>query len=326
MSDTADVLTVLAAQQAEHTPHMPDAEQPAAGEWMPGGQVTEWPDIRGHILAKMAQNPRGLQKTIGPSELGTTCLHCLTRKLVSDEQPQGDTAWLPFIGTAVHERFEHMFGIGVNVEPERRVTVATLHDPRPPYRPMTITGSIDLWDPQAGATIDWKIVGNSTLDQVRRHGPSQKYKIQASLYGIGMDNEKPGIMRRSCIYFLPRNQPSLDAAVVYETDFDPHPGMWALERAQLILSLYATITAEYGPEVAGQWADAMPRDPSHCFTCRDQLGTPVTLDTFGAEHTPWPVETDLADSLPDMPRALLKVPQAEYRPCTTNNQPTTNNQ
>ena len=327
MSNTdADVLAVLNAQQAEHTPTIPDTTMPA-GEWMPGEQVNIWPGIREQILDHIANQPRSLQKTIGPSELGTTCLHCLTQRLIGKtNRSNRDVPWLPYIGTAVHSQFEHLFGEKTVCEAERRVYVGALHNMVKEDQTMNIYGSIDLWMPTAGATIDWKIVGDGTLDDVRRHGPSQQYKIQASLYGLGISREIPGAMQRSCIYFLPRNQPSIDAAVIYETTFDPQPGMWALERAQLILSLYTTIVIEYGYDIAEQWADAMPRDPQHCFNCRDKLSTPVTLDSFGAERQPRTAEIDLAESLPSMPRALLKVPQAEYRPAPTNNQPTTNNQ
>lgn len=47
-------------------------------------------------------------KEIGPSELGTDCLHCLAARLAGWEKRQS-AAWLPFIGTCVHERFEHLF-------------------------------------------------------------------------------------------------------------------------------------------------------------------------------------------------------------------------
>ena len=193
--------------------------------------------------------------------------------------------------------------------------VGNLTDARP------ITGSIDLWDEHNSATCDWKIVGNSTLDDARRHGPSQQYKIQASLYGIGMSHTHP--VAASCIFYLPRNQPSLDAGWIYETPFDPRPGQWALARARLILTLYDSIRVEYGANIAEQWVNAFPRNPEHCFHCRDeaQRKNPADLASLiGTKN----VDADtraLADNLPAMPRALLNVPQADYRPQPNN--PTT---
>ena len=317
MSNPNDILAVLNAQQAAHTPHIPDT-MPTAGDWMPGGDITEWPTIREHIVDMVTHQPRSLQREIGPSELGTQCLHCLARKLTGHATEEiRDVAWLPFIGTSVHAQFEHMFGALDGYETEKTVLVGNLTDARP------ITGSIDLWDEKNAATCDWKIVGDNTLADVRRHGPSQQYRIQASLYGIGMSHTTP--VQTSCIYYLPRNQPSLDAGWIYETPFDPRPGQWALARARLILTLYDSIRVEYGPSIAEQWVNAFPRNTEHCFHCRDEATRKNPADLASLIGTDTGTDMDdtrqqLADRLPAMPRALLKVPQAEYRPQPTNTQ------
>ena len=315
-TSTQAVLAVAQAQQDAHTPHMPDS-MPTAGEWMPADQsLGVWPTIREHIVDMVTHQPRSLQREIGPSELGTQCLHCLVKKLTGHANGQiRDVAWLPFIGTSVHGQLERMFGGLDGYETERTVLVGNLTDARP------ITGSIDLWDEHNSATCDWKIVGNSTLDDARRHGPSQQYKIQASLYGIGMSHTHP--VAASCIFYLPRNQPSLDAAWIYECPFDPRPGQWALARARLILTLYDSIRVEYGANIAEQWVNAFPRNPEHCFHCRDEAThkNPADLASLIGTKT---VDADtraLADTLPAMPRALLNVPQADYRPQPNN--PTT---
>lgn len=318
-TSTQAVLAVAQAQQDAHTPHMPDS-LPVAGEWMPADQAPSvWPSIREHIVDMVTNQPRSLQREIGPSELGTQCLHCLVKKLTGHGSGQiRDVAWLPFIGTSVHAQLERMFGGLDGYETERTVLVGNLTDARP------ITGSIDLWDEHNSATCDWKIVGNSTLDDARRHGPSQQYKIQASLYGIGMSHTHP--VAASCIFYLPRNQPSLDAAWIYETPFDPNPGQWALARARLILTLYDSIHVEYGANIAEQWVNAFPRNPEHCFHCRDEATrkNPADLASLIGTKT---VDADtraLADNLPAMPQALLNVPQADYRPQPNN--PTTDTQ
>ena len=319
-TSTQAVLAVAQAQQDAHTPHMPDT-MPATGEWMPADQSPSvWPTVREHIVDMVTHQPRSLQREIGPSELGTQCLHCLVKKLTGHGSGQiRDVAWLPFIGTSVHAQLERMFGGLDGYETERTVLVGNLTDARP------ITGSIDLWDEHNSATCDWKIVGNSTLDDARRHGPSQQYKIQASLYGIGMSHTHP--VAASCIFYLPRNQPSLDAAWIYECPFDPRPGQWALARARLILTLYDSIRVEYGPSIAEQWVNAFPRNPEHCFHCRDeaQRKNPADIASLIGTKTVDAADTRaLADSLPAMPRALLTVPQADYRPQPNN--PTTDTQ
>ena len=157
-----------------------------------------WPEIRRIIETRMSSQPRDLQREIGPSELGTSCVHCLAAKLAGWPERRRP-AWLPFIGTCVHARFEQWFGeaeetvfTGPAPEderrrfvPEMRVTVGHLQGLHAGY---DVKGSIDLYDRKTGSTIDWKIVGNTTLTKVKAHGPSQQYRVQASLYGIGLKN------------------------------------------------------------------------------------------------------------------------------------------
>ena len=160
-------------------------------------EATLWPEIQQIIVNNINSAPRSLQKTIGPSELGTDCVHCLAAKLAGWKQNKS-AAWLPFIGTCVHEHFERLFSRLADVrsldymvsengrtfprfEAEKRVEVATLNASS---EPMHIRGSIDLVDYENHATIDWKIVGSTSLRNARANSPSQQYRVQASLYGI----------------------------------------------------------------------------------------------------------------------------------------------
>ncbi|KAA8832726.1 hypothetical protein EM849_03530 [Bifidobacterium tissieri] len=228
-----------------------------------------WPRIQSLIEQDIANQPRSLQKTIGPSEMGTDCVHCLAAKLVGWERTPRPPAWMPYIGTAVHARFEQLFTRlseqqGGRYLTEYRVTVGQLFDLHGEAYP--ITGSIDLWDQREHATIDWKIVGNSTLTLAKAHGPSQQYRVQASLYGLGLANEQEP-PELSCVYFLPRNGQTLADAIPWETKWDPRPGRWALARCQLLVTLLTLIETEYGPDMCDQWIGTLPRSQSHCFDC-----------------------------------------------------------
>lgn len=256
-------------------------------------ESTEWDEIRGIIEDHITNQPRSLQKEIGPSELGTDCLHCLAARLAGWEKRQS-AAWLPFIGTAVHARFEQLFdenremttihvpdegsGVGDHDETdwrfkaEKTVNVGEIHGL---HGLQKIHGSIDLWDAKTGMTIDWKITGTTTIRNVKANGPSQQYRIQASLYGIGLENDGEPC-KRNAIYFLPRNSVSLADALPIEFDFDPKPGKWALSRAQLIVNLSDLIEQEDGVETRDAWIHALPTSPTHCFQCGtwpdDQFG------------------------------------------------------
>jgi hypothetical protein len=76
-----------------------------------------------------------------------------------------------------------------------------------------IWGSTDLFDHDTRTVIDHKIVGKSTLDNARRHGPSPTYRTQAHLYGMGWINAGQPVTDVAIAY-LPRQAVSLDQAVL----------------------------------------------------------------------------------------------------------------
>lgn len=282
-----------------------------------------WPEIRSIIETDIRTQPRGLQREIGPSELGGTCAHCLAAKLAGWPERKSP-AWLPFIGTCVHQHMEHMFD---QLNGQDQYQFSMLSDDNTPelverfraeykvkvgriqglYGGADITGSIDLWDRKTHATIDWKVVGTTTLTKTRAHGPSQQYRVQASLYGIGLENEGETV-DRSCIYFLPRSKTSLDQALPVETPFDPKPGRWALARAQLLVNLMDLIEQADGPDVRDAWVHMLPSAPDDCFQCR---------------ACAWPDQTNLPgfetreyEPVPDKWRKLTPLVETHYTPAT----------
>lgn len=276
-----------------------------------------WPKIRGIIESDIVNKPRNLQRELGPSELGTDCLHCLAAKLAGWEQSK-HPAWLPYTGTCLHEHFERLFSnpqvmyggqvfdgpAPEELKPlyctEYTVTVGRLNGLTGGY---DIKGSIDLWDVAEGATIDWKYVNdNSTLKLAKAHGPSQTYRVQASLYGIGLRNEGVDV-RLSCIYFLPRNSQTLNDAYPWEREFDEKPGMWALSRANLLANLLDVIELADGPKMRDSWIRRLPHSTGHCFDCNTWPDS-TTLPEFDAK--PWP-------DVPDKWLRLIPLIESEYQ-------------
>lgn len=283
----ADVLAVLNGS------NVADGAGSAVAERL---EPAVWPRVRSLIEADIMNAPRGLQKTIGPSELGTDCLHCLAAKLAGWPRRRA-ASWLPFIGTCVHEHFERMFdklsaeadadGGSRPYETEMRVTVGGLHGLSGGYE---VTGSIDLYDRLSGSTVDWKVVGATTLRGVRAHGPSQSYLVQASLYGIGLRNMGERV-ERNCIFFLPRNAASLGDALPVELGFDDRPGLWALARAQMLATLMDLIEREDGADVRDAWVRLLPASATHCFDC----GTWPDDAVSGIPELSAPVVPDVPD-------------------------------
>lgn len=315
---------VLAVADGTPQPTRQEDTQATPIRWMQAEEPTMWPHIAEIILNHIANQKRSLQREIGPSELGTPCLRCLGRKLIHPassitlEDPA--TKWMPFIGTSVHAQLERVFDQLDGYEAEQSVYVGQIGENR------SIYGSIDLWDATNRATIDWKVVGNSTLEHARRHGPSQQYLIQASLYGLGKMREadetgKPDLMpQRSCIYYLPRNAPSLFAGYPFETRFDPYPGLWALDRARIIIALHGRIQAEQGDQCAEAWLDLLPADPHECFHCRETAQKPQNTDfasLAGTRQSPNPDDQrrrENLNALPQRVRDLLDLVPSHYTP------------
>ena len=97
-----------------------------------------------------------------------------------------------------------------------------------------------------------------------RHGPSQAYKVQASLYGIGIHNTLGLYPLKSCVYYLPRSARNLDEGYAWETWYDPRPGEWALSRAQAMYDLLDLADAYQCTQAA---IASLPCAGADCFTC-----------------------------------------------------------
>lgn len=233
-----------------------------------GGEVTETIQaVRKIVDHAITYHPRSQQKRIGPSEIGTPCDHCLAAKLAGWEESQ-ETGWLPTIGTALHAWLEEQvlrWGNGPNPActtgrrflTEQTVTVGQIGGTE-------ITGSCDLFDAAVGTVWDHKLVGKSTLDKVRRKGPTDTYRVQANLYALGWHNagfEADHVV----IWFLPRNEQHLDRGIVWHDRVDIDLAHAALERANRI---HANLQAleSISIEARDAWITSQARDPD-CFSC-----------------------------------------------------------
>ena len=235
-------------------------------------------DARAAIEASMAAHPRSQQREIGPSEIGNPCDHCLAARLA--HWPKSESvAWLPFIGTAVHAELDVIMTMAnrdrYRWATEQKVMVGTIGG-------REIWGSCDLYDHDTGTVIDWKIVGKATLDKARRGGPSPVYRTQAHLYGLGWTGQGQDV-RHVAIAFLPRQAVSLDHAVWWTEPHDPQVGWDALERADRLDRMLASLAA-VSTGARDAYITSLPRDPG-CWDCarypdRPTPEIPATLDSL----------------------------------------------
>src|SRR5690606_1382591 len=163
----------------------------------------------------------------GPSEIGTPCDRRLAHRL--NETPPvntGDDKWRPTVGTAVHDWLEAALRDddpgGNRWAPEHRVTVGTVGN-------TPITGRADLYDRITATVVDWKIVGPTTLRNVKANGPTPNYRTQGHVYGLGFANAGLPV-DLIMIAFLPSNGTLRDSHFWWEP-YDQTVAHQALTRA-----------------------------------------------------------------------------------------------
>lgn len=234
----------------------------------PADEQATWADYRATIEAAIASQPRSQQKRIGPSEIGTPCTRCLTHKLIGTPEIEQHAPWLPWIGTAVHAQLEDVF-MQANAGLDRArylvestVRVGTIGG-------QGITGHADLFDLQTGEVTDWKCVGATTLRNAKANGPSETYRTQAHLYGLGFIHRGLTV-HRVRIAYLPRNSVHLGDAHIWSEPFDPVRAMTAIQRADDI----AQTIDKAGPLAALDVAGPHTGSEHSCTKYGDAMSTP----------------------------------------------------
>lgn len=208
------------------------------------------------MIEAMVNQPRSLQKKIGPSEMGIECSRAILHKLAFTPEPARGPAWKPQVGTALHDQQERWFQAaaakGAAEENrwlcEQSVVVGQIggEDHK---------GSTDLFDSWGHAVGDWKFVGQSMLKHYKSKGPSQQYRTQAHLYGRGwaLEGWKVDLVM---IFFIPRDGELTDS-LVWSEPYDESVALNALSRMNQLNGLLQAIGLEQAlslyPECEGRF-------------------------------------------------------------------------
>jgi hypothetical protein len=231
------------------------------------------------IINTALHSPRSLQKRIGPSEIGDPCERKLTYKVLDWPTAADDSDPIAsVIGTGFHSWMEEAFTARNTgrYKIEEKVTVREAPDDT-----ASIRGSSDLYDRATGTNYDWKLVGVSSLDKYRRHGPGDQYRIQAHLYGLGQENagETP---QRVAIVFVARHHEL--RVHVWAEPYQRQVALDALARLDRIRQRATDLDPEANP---GAWSQIPTSDAAKCRFC------------------PWlkPGSTDLQVGCPGIPAA-----------------------
>lgn len=145
--------------------------------------------------------PRSRQKTLGMSSLGG-CARRAYHELRGDA-PTNETKRLgSLLGTAFHAAVE---GVGLPGETEIFVQHGEL------------TGHVDRF--HDGVVRDWKFTKRSSIEWIKKNGPSQQYRWQIQMYAHALCAQ--GDKVDGCwIVFIPRDGDE-DDCYVWEEDYDP---------------------------------------------------------------------------------------------------------
>lgn len=235
-----------------------------------------------HVILDQINNaPRSLQRTIGPSEIGMACDHCLAARLAGWDKADTGIPWAPTVGTGVHMLLEQFFTSNMlkrnsasapdtlQYWTEHTVNVGAIGDQQ-------IWGSTDLLDVKHGATIDWKLVSKTALNTYRREGPSQQYRVQAHLYAKGWNDAGVPVETVS-ICFLPRMSNNFYDRHWWVEAYDPDLAQEALDRANNMWNNIQALT-QVSVEARDQWITNLPR-ADNCWDCQkygDHLPSPTS--------------------------------------------------
>ena len=199
-----------------------------------------------------------MQRTAGPSELGTPCTRRLGYRVLDWEpKPNTDTdPWAAIQGTAVHTWMAAAYAAeNTRLGRERYLIEHRVH------LPGGITGSTDLYDRDTTTNVDWKVTGAQRLREYRKNGPGAQYQAQAHLYALGLQlaGEQPSDV---AIVFLPRGG-RIDDLWPWSEPYDPGIAVQALKRYQAIIDFHITVDPERHPE---RW-QLLPTADAHCTWC-----------------------------------------------------------
>lgn len=212
------------------------------------------------VKAFDAAHSRSQQTAIGLSEIGHPCARRIAYKRSGFPEPENPSndPWLTIIGTATHAWLADALA-HANARAgwerfliEERVWIR--HD---------LGGTGDVLDQQTNTVIDHKVVGKSSMDKYRLHGPGPQYEVQAHSYGLGWV-QRGYQVDKVAIAFYPRHTFLDSGFFVWSAPHDPSRVEQAVRRLDTIDALVAKLNPAMNPEQFTK----IPRSPDrNCRYC-----------------------------------------------------------
>ncbi|HEU4544476.1 MAG TPA: hypothetical protein VFR23_25320 [Jiangellaceae bacterium] len=213
-------------------------------------------DVKRIVTSAILARPRNHQVAIGPSGIGTECDRCLGHMLAGTPRMLTPD-WQPYVGVSVHAQLEQIFleaGLNGRWATETKVWVGDIDG-------QEIHGQCDLLDARLGGetVVDFKTASKTRLKAVKSSGqPSQRYRVQAHLYGRGWQHNGVDV-KNVAIWYLPRDG-GLEQALWWEEPYDERVALSALARADAFAKAIRILGTE-------TFLPTLQRN-SDCFDCK----------------------------------------------------------
>lgn len=227
-------------------------------------------EMREALTRYESSRPRTVQKTLGPSELGTPCDRQIALKLAGVQRHDRGLPWAPMCGTAVHELMEKV----LRAENERLGRERWIIEQQVQLDD-ELSGRGDAFDVDWGMVVDWKYTGTTARRKASRKTVpnselvSMEYRTQAHLYGLGHRNAGRHV-RFVRLVLLARSHDYSESAEWTEA-YDEKIAVDAMTRFYNIRDAVINTGAAQYPEAL----IAVPAEPGEaCKWCPFQRPTP----------------------------------------------------
>jgi len=202
------------------------------------GGNTEVRDLLVDILLEHEKRrPRTMQKALGPSEIGDPCDRSLAYKISGFPEPESfvDDPWFAMLGTGIHAIIADALAEQNNLAKAAGYSPPWLIEHRVEVAP-GITGTTDAYNIWKRMVLDHKLVGKTSQEKTRKHGPKTGYRVQGHAYGLGMVRQGYEV-DLIAIALYPRHNYLTKSMYVWSEPFNPSIVYKALERLEIIAQL-----------------------------------------------------------------------------------------
>lgn len=204
-----------------------------------------------------ANGKRSKQVTLGCSEVGHPCDRRIAYRLAGvGGTGFSNDPWPAVVGTAVHSWMEQAIEFYQQAHNlSQWVTEEEVH-PSP-----FVKGHTDLYDTQRKLVLDWKFPSPDNLRVMRKEGPSQQYRTQVRLYGLGHLRAGRAVERVGIVAL--GRQGWLKDMYVWTEEFDATLAMQALQRVDRIAARLMVSNLDD----AGTWQGVAATPDRLCTWC-----------------------------------------------------------